>query len=279
MLSLNTIKPTGGSRKKSKKLGRGNGSGKWTFCGRGMNGQNSRSGWGVPQWFEWGQTPLFRRMPKLKGFSNARFTKKYNILNLKDLNVLIEKKIKTIDSAVLLENGMLRMKNAPVKLLGDGELSWVVTVKVSKASASAIAAVEKAGWTIEFDITEENTTEEKSVKAEKVVKTEKVEKPVKKEAPKVAEKKAPAAKATDKADNLTKIEGIGPKIAETLTNAWVASFADLSKKKPEDIATIIADVRGSHIPDTWPKQAEMAAEWKWDELKKWQDEMDGGKPA
>jgi len=108
------------------------------------------------------------------------------------------------------------------------------------------------------------------------------------EAPKVAEKKAPAAKAapkkaaptkkaTGKGDDLTKVEGIGPKIAETLTAAGVATFADLSKKKPAEIAEIIAGVRGSHVPDTWPKQAGMAAEDKWDELKAWQDEMDGGK--
>jgi len=66
MLTTKTIKSSAGNRKKSKRLGRGNGSGVGTFCGRGMNGQNSRSGGGVPDWFEGGQTPLFRRMPKLK---------------------------------------------------------------------------------------------------------------------------------------------------------------------------------------------------------------------
>ena len=150
MLSLNTIKPTNGSRRKAKKLGRGNGSGKWTFCGRGMNGQNSRSGWGVPQWFEGGQTPLFRRMPKLKGFTNARFTQKYNILNLKDLNVLIAKKVKEADVATFLENGMLRKKSAPVKLLWNGELDWAIIVKVSKASEAAIKAIEKAWGKVEL---------------------------------------------------------------------------------------------------------------------------------
>ncbi len=84
---------------------------------------------------------------------------------------------------------------------------------------------------------------------------------------------------TVKADNLTKIEGIGPKIAETLTAAGVASFADLAGTDVEKIADIIKDVRGKHVPDTWPKQAGMAAEGKWDELKAWQDELDGGKPT
>lgn len=90
-------------------------------------------------------------------------------------------------------------------------------------------------------------------------------------------KAAPAKKASGKGDDLTKIEGIGPKIAETLVAAGVATFADLSTKKPAEISEIITSVRGSHVPDTWPKQAWMAAEDKWDELKKWQDEMDGGK--
>ena len=122
----------------------------------------------------------------------------------------------------------------------------------------------------------------KPVKAEpkKVEAPAPVKEEVKTEAPKVEAKpeaKAPAAKTEAKADDLTKVEGIGPKIAETLTAAGVATFADLSTKKPEEISTIIADVKGSHTPDTWPEQAKMAAEGKWDELKKWQDEMDGGK--
>lgn len=97
------------------------------------------------------------------------------------------------------------------------------------------------------------------------------------EAKKVAPKAKPAAKATGKADDLKKIEGIGPKIASTLAEAGLATFADLAKSTPEAISEIIAGVRGNHVTDTWPKQAELAAEGKWDELKKWQDELDGGK--
>ncbi len=96
------------------------------------------------------------------------------------------------------------------------------------------------------------------------------------EAPKVAPK-AEAPKAEAKADDLKKIEGIGPKIAETLAAAGIATFAELAKTDVEKISEIIADVRGNHVPDTWPKQAELAAEGKWDELKKWQDELNGGK--
>ena len=97
----------------------------------------------------------------------------------------------------------------------------------------------------------------------------------KKAAPKKAEPKA-AAKTTKKADDLKKIEGIGPKIAETLAAAGIVTFADLAKAKPANISEIIAGVRGNHVTDTWPKQAEMAAEGKWDELKEWQDKLDGG---
>ncbi|SHG87671.1 50S ribosomal protein L21 [Winogradskyella jejuensis] len=97
------------------------------------------------------------------------------------------------------------------------------------------------------------------------------------EAKPAAKKAAPAKKATAKADDLKKIEGIGPKIASTLVEAGIATFADLAKAKPEAISEIIAGVRGNHVTDTWPKQAKLAAEGKWDELKKWQDELDGGK--
>ena len=98
------------------------------------------------------------------------------------------------------------------------------------------------------------------------------------EAKKAAPKAKPAAKkATGKADDLKKIEGIGPKIASTLVEAGVATFADLAKTSPEKISEIIAGVRGNHVTDTWPEQAKLAADGKWDELKKWQDELDGGK--
>jgi large subunit ribosomal protein L21 len=109
----------------------------------------------------------------------------------------------------------------------------------------------------------------------------------KKEAPAAKKEEAPAKEVkaaaiapvkSDKADDFKKIEGIGPKIAETLNAAGVMTYADLSKMKAEKIAEIIADVRGSHVTDTWPTQAKLAAEGKWDELKVLQDELDGGKP-
>ena len=116
----------------------------------------------------------------------------------------------------------------------------------------------------------------KAEKAAPVKKETKKAAPAKKVETKAAAKPA-AKKTTGKADDLKKIEGIGPKIASTLVEAGIATFADLAKAKPAKISEIIAGVRGNHVTDTWPEQAKLAADGKWDELKKWQDELDGGK--
>jgi large subunit ribosomal protein L21 len=105
-------------------------------------------------------------------------------------------------------------------------------------------------------------------KAEKVA----PKKEAKKEAPKTATKKV-----SSKGDDLKKIEGIGPKIASTLAEAGISTFAELAKTEATKISEIISGVRGNHVTDTWPAQAQLAADGKWDELKKWQDELDGGK--
>jgi large subunit ribosomal protein L17 len=91
----------------------------------------------------------------------------------------------------------------------------------------------------------------------------------------VAETAAPAT-----GDDLTKIEGIGPKMAEVFTEAGLASFQALSEKTAEELKAILDAAEGNfaaHDPGTWPEQAKMAAEGKWDDLKVWQDELDGGK--
>ncbi len=102
--------------------------------------------------------------------------------------------------------------------------------------------------------------------------------PVKEDAPveSPAKKAAPKKAATTEVDDLKKVEGIGPKIASTLVEAGISTFAQLAKTDVAKIAEIIADVRGSHVPDSWPIQAQLAADGKWDELKKWQDEANGG---
>ncbi|NJX15324.1 50S ribosomal protein L21 [Tamlana crocina] len=102
--------------------------------------------------------------------------------------------------------------------------------------------------------------------------------PVKKEAKKT-EAKPVAKKATGKADDLKKIEGAGPKAAEALVNAGLDTFAKVAKATPEELSNILSEAssRLSHIvTETWPKQAGLAAEGKWDELKELQDRLDGG---
>ncbi len=149
MIALNNLKWNEGARRKPTRVGRWNGS-KGTFCGRGMNGQNCRSGGWVPDWFEWGQTPLFRRLPKLKGFSNARFMTKYNVINLSDVEKLASNWITEITKEILLENKVIRRKKFGIKLLGNGELKTKVTISVNGASKVAIEAIEKAGGKIEI---------------------------------------------------------------------------------------------------------------------------------
>lgn len=150
MLSLNNIASEAGSRNKSKRLWRWNGSGKGTYCGRGLNGQNCRAGGWVGPWFEWGQTPLFRRMPKLKGFSNALFTTRYSVVNVSDLEALAKSGVTEITNEVLVANLIVRDKNSLVKVLGEGEISSKVTVKVNKVSSSALEKIQKAGGTVEL---------------------------------------------------------------------------------------------------------------------------------
>ncbi|WP_394353398.1 DUF4332 domain-containing protein [Winogradskyella eckloniae] len=113
---------------------------------------------------------------------------------------------------------------------------------------------------------------EKKVDAKKVTPKKTTSKKV---AKKTVTKKAAVKKVV--ADDLKKIEGIGPKIATTLATAGITTFAKLAKTKSDAISKIIAEVRGNHVTDTWPKQAKLAADGKWDALKKWQDELNGGK--
>jgi large subunit ribosomal protein L15 len=145
-----TIAPNLGSRKTSKRVGRWDGSGKGNFSGRGCKWQNARTGGWVGPWFEWGQTPLFRRMPKNKGFKNYLFQEKYNIVNLDTLEVFWQSGVTTIDAQVLLEKKIIKQKNLPLKVLWNGKLSSKITVKADKFSKSAQEAIEKAGGIVEI---------------------------------------------------------------------------------------------------------------------------------
>ncbi len=141
-MRLHELKPSEGSTKKPKRVGRGTGSGLGTTAGRGMNGQNSRSGGGVRPGFEGGQMPLFRRIPK-RGFTNAKFRKDYAIVNIELLNRFEENA--TITPELLLEAGVIKKLQSGLKILGDGELSKSFTVRAHKFTQSAIKKIEAAG--------------------------------------------------------------------------------------------------------------------------------------
>jgi large subunit ribosomal protein L15 len=150
-MKLNELRDNPGARKKSKRLGRGIGSGKGKTSGKGVKGQLARSGVAI-NGFEGGQLPIYRRLPK-RGFVNP-FRKLYAPLNLGALDAAIEAgKLPSgspIDEPALQAAGIVRSgpKYAGVRLLGKGEIRRAVTITVSGASASAVAAVEAAGGTI-----------------------------------------------------------------------------------------------------------------------------------
>ncbi|MDD2516343.1 MAG: 50S ribosomal protein L15 [Candidatus Gracilibacteria bacterium] len=150
MFSQNNIKGNQSARK-SKRVGRGNSSGKGTFCGRGCKGQNARAGSKFSPTFEGGQTSLFMRMPKRRGFRNPCAID-FVVVNVSALETLVAKGITEIDKEVLLQNRVIRKKNVLVKLLGNGEIKSKVKIKVDFASKSAIEKVNKAGGEVEIAV-------------------------------------------------------------------------------------------------------------------------------
>ena len=137
---LHNLKPSRGSSRKRKRVGRGPGSTLGKTCGRGANGQKSRSGGKVRVGFEGGQMPLQRRLPK-RGFTNI-FRIEYSIVNLKDLARVPD--VDTLDPELMVKLRLVR-KGMPVKILGDGEIERAITVKAHKVSSTAAAKIEKAG--------------------------------------------------------------------------------------------------------------------------------------
>lgn len=140
-MKLNELKAPVGATHAPKRVGRGTGSGLGTTSGRGMNGQNSRSGGGVRLGFEGGQMPLYRRLPK-RGFTNLWGTT-YSVINVEDLNKF--KAGTTVDVKALQEAGLLKQMKDGVKVLGQGELKVKLTVKANKFSKSAVEKIEAAG--------------------------------------------------------------------------------------------------------------------------------------
>ena len=143
-MKLNEIRRPAGNKKAKPRKGRGPGTGNGKTAGRGTKGQLSRSGAKRRAWFEGGQMPIQRRLPK-RGFKNP-FRKDYQIVNLRDLEKLDTTEISV---AVLWEKGLLKSPENPVKLLGDGEVTKAYNIQLHKASKSAVSAVEAAGGKFE----------------------------------------------------------------------------------------------------------------------------------
>lgn len=132
--------------KRTKRVGRGPGSGMGKTSTRGQKGQKSRSGVSIKPWFEGGQSPLYRRIPK-RGFNNSNFTVRYAIINLSDLNRFNDGDVITME--LLKEKGIIKKELSGLKVLGNGELEKKLTIKANRFSSKAVSKIESVGGTAE----------------------------------------------------------------------------------------------------------------------------------
>ncbi len=140
-MKLNEIPRPAGYRKAKPSKGRGQGTGTGKTAGKGHKGQKARSGYTHRPWFEGGQMPINRRVPK-RGFKN-RFARNYQVVNLRDLEKLGE--TTTVNAEVLRSAGIIKSEKLPVKLLADGQVDKAYAVEVDKASKAAIEAIQAKG--------------------------------------------------------------------------------------------------------------------------------------
>ncbi len=143
-MDLGSLKKVKGANKTRKRVGRGEGSGSGVTAGRGNKGQHSRSGSKRRAWFEGGQMPLQRRLPKF-GFTQHG-KKVYQVVNVRDLDRL--EKTEEVTPETLARAGLVKSASEPVKLLGDGQVEKKLTVKVHAISKSAKAMIEKQGGSV-----------------------------------------------------------------------------------------------------------------------------------
>ena len=143
-MKLGELKPTKGAVKDTKRRGRGPGTGLGRTGGRGEKGYHSRSGSKQLSWFEGGQMPLQRRLPR-RGFSNSMFKKSFQVVNLTAIEKL---KDKDIDGQVMQDNGLGRSALQPIKILANGDISRKVNVTASAFSETAKEKIEQAGGSV-----------------------------------------------------------------------------------------------------------------------------------
>ena len=144
-MKLHELAPPSNSRKASRRLGRGVGTGRGKTAGRGTKGYNSRSGGGVRPGYEGGQMPIQRRLPK-RGFTNI-FRKKIAVINIRDL--LTFKSGSLVDETALVKAGLIKGKKDGIKLLGQGEISVALNIKLNNVSTKAREKIEGAGGSVE----------------------------------------------------------------------------------------------------------------------------------
>ena len=144
-MKLHELQPVPGSIKRRKVVGRGRGSGHGTTAGRGGKGQTARTGSSIPAWFEGGQMPLIRRLPK-RGFTNF-FKKEYAIINVETLERF--EPGQEVTPELLSSRGLIRSRNDGVKVLGTGALTKALTIHAHKFSRSAAAKIEAAGGKVQ----------------------------------------------------------------------------------------------------------------------------------
>ncbi len=143
---IHEITAIAGAHKKRKRVGRGKGSGHGKTCGRGHKGDGSRSGFSIPLTYEGGQMPLFRRIPK-RGFNNANFTTRYEVVNVSQLDRLFDDGAAVGVQEMVLA-GLIDSPASRIKVLGDGELSKKLNVTAHKFSKSAEQKISGCGGTI-----------------------------------------------------------------------------------------------------------------------------------
>ena len=169
-MKLHDLKPAPGSRRARTRVGRGIAAGQGKTAGRGTKGQKARAGGTIPAWFEGGQTPIHVRVPKLRGFSNARFRTEYQVVNVGQISAYAEAgrfgveleqgkpagRSKstdapvTVNAEVLAQAGLIRGDDKPLKVLGQGEVSQKLFVAADAFSASARKKIEDAGGFVQL---------------------------------------------------------------------------------------------------------------------------------
>jgi len=147
-MRLEDIRPQPGSTRRRRRLGRGIAAGQGASCGKGMRGQKARKGGGPRPGFEGGQTPLYRRLPKLKHFPRYVRRPQYTLINLRALAKLPAGSEVSLES--LMDLGIVTTNDGPLKILGDGEVGVPLRIRAAAITPSARAKVEAAGGRVEL---------------------------------------------------------------------------------------------------------------------------------